>query len=237
VPSESRGSATGTGVTTASQVLTVPPPGPQSYLLVSVVTNDPAVTITSITGGTGTFVRATFVNTAATRLELWVGYNFGQSAPTSITITKSLGAPSGMNYVFRVIDVLADTSVAPTFTVSTSNTATSTAPDSGVLTPAVGDILMAACVINSNAGSSTARTHTGNAYLQNTGANYGVVVRTEMGWCEAVAAVSSKEVWTIPSFLWAAVQVKWTPPASPTPTSALLLKGLTTQAADAASSY
>jgi len=50
--------------------------------------------------------------------------------------------------------------------------------------------------------------------------------------------VVSKEVWTLGvSVEWAAIQIKITPPAPPAPTPAILIKGLTTQAADAASSF
>jgi hypothetical protein len=237
VPSESRGTvATGTSTATPITVTSVPPPGPQSYVLVAVVLSNNSISVTGITGGTGTFVLAATISSAGgRRLELWVGYNFGSSAPTSIVVSRGAGTFNAA-VVARTIDILADTTVAPTFTASTGNTATSTAPDTGLLTPAVGDILFAAHIEGTGVPGSTARIHTGNSYLQNTGAVL-TNVRVETGWCEAVAAVASKEVWTVTSVEWAAIQAKWTPPASPTPTSALLLKGLTTQAADAASSY
>ena len=67
------------------------------------------------------------------------------------------------------------------------------------------------------------------------GLTLGSVIET--GWGEAVSAVSSKEVWTITSVEWAAIQAKITPAAAPTPTSAILLKGLTTQALDSTTIY
>jgi hypothetical protein len=234
MPSESRGTATNTGTGTTVTVTLTAPPGPQSYVLVAVGLSATTPTVSGVTGGTGTFVQAAAINSAGKRLELWVGYNFGASAPTSIVVTRGAGTVN-MAVVARTIDVLANAATAPSFTASTGQTATSTSADSGAITPAVGDLLLAGCVLASTTASS-ARTHTGNNYLQNAGAGL-TNVRVETGWAEAVAAASSKEVWTVTSVEWAAIQVKWTPPAPPTPTAALLLKGLTTQAADAASSY
>jgi hypothetical protein len=235
--SESRGTAVAQNSGSPITVTGVANPGPQSYVLVAVAIAGNTSPVTGITGGTGTFVLAAAINTAGSlrRLELWVGYNFGNSAPSSIVVTR---ATTGVNTaaVVRTIDVSYNTTSAPTFTASTGNAATSTAPDTGSLTPAVGDILFAADLVATGVPTSTARLHTGNSYLQNTGAAFSNV-RVETGWCEAAAAVPSSEVWTVTSVEWAAIQVKWTPPAAPAPTSAILLKGMTTQALDAASSY
>jgi hypothetical protein len=240
VPSESRGTGGTSGGTPSVTVTNLLPPGPQSYVLVAVAINSTAFSVTSITAGTGTFVLVAAINSTGRRMELWVGYNFGTSAPSSITVNRAAGTAQ-VSFITRTIDLLADCTTAPTFTATAGTVATSASADTGSLTPAVGDLLFAAVLISSTTADSTARTHTGNAYLQNNNANEITIAplsRLETGWCEAVAAVASKEVWTLgASVEWAAIQVKWTPPAPPTPTPALLLKGMTTQAADAASSY
>lgn len=239
MPSESRGTGGSSGATAAVLAPNLVPPGPQSYVLVAVAINSTAFSITGITAGTGTFVRAAAINSSARRLELWVGYNFGTSAPSSITVTRGAGSAQ-LAYATRTVDVLADCTVAPTFTATAGTVATSTSADPGSLTPAVGDLLFSAVMISSTTADSTARTHTGNVYLQNDNVEVpsAPLARVETGWCEAIAAVASKEVWTLgASVEWAAIQVKWTPPAPPTPAAALLLKGMTTQAADAASPY
>jgi hypothetical protein len=235
--SESRGTVTTFSSGTQTAVTLSAFPGPQSYVLVVVGTNAPTITVTGVapTSGPGLFVQLAAINSAGKRLELWVGYNFGSTPPTIITVTRSAVGNSAV--VLRVIDVLTDATIAPIPTASTGSTATSTTADSGTLTPAVGDILIAAALMASTTADSTARTHTGNNYLQNTGSEL-TTLRIETGWCEVIAAVASKEVWTLAASVeWAAIQVKITPPAAPTPTAALLLKGLTTQAADAASIY
>jgi hypothetical protein len=141
-----------------------------------------------------------------------------------------------MAAVARTIDVYADCSSAPSFTASTLGTGLSTSADTNTLTPAVGDILIAACVLASTSADSTAQTHTGNTYVWNTGAEL-TNVRVELGWSSALAAASSKEVWTVSSVVWVARQAMWTPAAAPSATAALLVKGLTTAALDAASSF
>lgn len=225
---------------TAIAITGIAPPGPQSWVLVVASIGGATFSVSSVTGGTGTFVKLGSVNSANRRLELWLGYNFGQSAPATVTVNRTAGTVTGA-YAARTFDVLGDTSVAPAFAANagTAN-AGSAAADSGSLTPAVGDLLVAAVVMASNVADSTARTHTGHAYLNNTGVESSAtpLIRAEFGYAEALAAVASSEAWTLAASVeWAAIQVKITPPAPPTPTAALLLKGATTQAADAASPY
>lgn len=195
----------------------------QSYVLVAVGINSTTIAVSSITGGTGTFVKVAGAISASSSLELWVGYDFGTSYPTSATITRGAGTAT-MTTVSRTIDVYGDCSQAPSATASTAGTGTGTTADSGSLTPAVGDILFTGLVLASTSADSTAQTHTGNTYLNNTGAELSSV-RVECAWCEAAAAVASSESWTIGSTTWAAVQAKWTPPAAPAASTAWVYKG------------
>lgn len=182
-----------------------------------------------------TFVLLGAVNSASRRVELWVGYDFGTSAPTSVVITRTAGTINTAVTV-RVVDVLGDTPVISPI-ASAGSTDTTAAADSGSLTPAVGDMLFAATVLASTTADSTARVSTGNAYRDSAGAEL-TNTRVEAAWCRAVAAVPSSLAWTLATSVeWAAIQAKWTPPAPPTPTAALLLKGMTTAALDAASPY
>lgn len=231
-----RGTASNNGTTTPQTVTLSNVPGRQSYVLVVVGLNALGISVTSITGGTGTFVKLGSGESASQHLELWLGYNFGTSAPTTITVTRPAGSTAMATHA-RVIDLLADASTLPSYSVNSPTTGTGTSIDSGSVTPAVGDLLFAAN-LQANNSSSSARTHTGNTYLQNSGVTYAGSMRAETGWCEAAAAVASKEVWTIAiSAAWVGLQAAITPPAPPSPTSAILLKGLTTQALDAASAY
>lgn len=231
-----RGTSSGTTTSTTNPFTLANPPGPQSYLLVTVGVGTSTNTVTGITCGTGTFVRAGFINSANRRLELWVGYNFGTGWPTSITVTRDAGT-SSLACVAHTIDVLGDTTTAPSFTVSAGTTATSASADSNTLTPAVDHIFFAGLVIASTTADSTARTSTGNTYLNNVGVET-TALRTEASWGEARTAVSSKLVWTLGSSVeWAALQASWAPGAPPTPTAAILLKGHPTYALDQASVY
>lgn len=238
MPSLFRGSNTTTASGSfSSHSLSLPSgmvPTAQSYVLVAIGLSQLTFSVTGITGGTGTFVRLTSTTSATRALDLWVGYNFGTSVPSSITIARQLGT-SDVVIVAQVIDVYGDLTSAPSPTASTANTATSTSADSGSLTPAVGDMLFAATV-KASTSASTARTHTGNTYLNNTSASTGST-SVECGWGQATAATSSKEVWTVSSMEWAARQAMWTPAAAPAATAALVTKGLDTAASDAASSY
>jgi hypothetical protein len=134
-----------------------------------------------------------------------------------------------------VVDVFADASVLPTF-AGVSATGTSTAPDPGLITPAVGDIMLLGLAVSA-ATTPSARSNTGNTYL-NQETNNASSTHEASAWCEAKSATPTTNTWTLAaSTEWVATQARITPPAPPTPTQALLLKGLTTQAADAASSF
>lgn len=224
----------GTSATTTLSGMNIPTQ--QSIILVAVAISITTSTVTSITAGTGTFTRLTSTTSANRTLEMWIGYNFGTSAPTSMVTTRSAGSAHFV-LAAQIIDVYADVTAAPSPTASTANTATSNSADSGALTPAVGDMLFAAVVIASTSADSTARTHTGNTYIYNTGTEISST-RVECGFSQATAASSSKEVWTLGSSVeWAARQVMWTPAAAPAASAALVVKGLDTAAADAASAY
>jgi hypothetical protein len=225
-----------TGSTTTISFTNVPPPGPQSYVIV-VVGIASSAAVTGVVAGTGTFVFAGAVNAPGLgkRVEIWLGYNFGTSYPTTVTVTRT-GTGTNNVGVVRVLDLFANTSTAPTIAANAGSTATSTTADSGSVTPAVGDLLVVARV-SANTVSTSSRTHTGSSYVNPAGAAVTATL-VDFGYAEALAAVASSESWTLTSSgEWAAIQVKITPPAPPTPTAAILLKGLTTQALDAASAY
>lgn len=232
---QAQGSSTSTPVTVSVSSFS---PTANSYVLVAVDINSATHEVTSITGGTGTFVRGVKLvgtDNATYTLELWVGYNFGTSLPTNITINRTAGASIRMNATCRTIDIYADTTQAPSFTASAGNiqgvTGNLTA-DSNTLTPAAGDILFAGVAAQGTSPSNT-RTHTGNSYTYNksviTGAPW-----LESCWCEAVSAVSSKEVWNLSATnYWVAVQVMWTPPdVSGSPSAAWVAKGRDSAADD-----
>jgi hypothetical protein len=237
MPSLLRGSSQNAGNGTTVTVTVSPStPTTQSYVLIAVGISTATNTVTGITGGTGTFARLTSTTSANRTLEMWIGYNFGNSAPTSFVITRTSGT-ADMVCVAEVVDVQADVTGAPAPTASTANTATSNSADCGALTPAVGDLMFADVVMASTSADSTARTHTGNTYMNNGSSETGST-RVECGWGQATAAVSSTEVWTLGSSVeWAARQVIWTPAAAPAAAAALVVKGLDTAALDAASSF
>jgi hypothetical protein len=231
---ESR-SAVGVSTSANPTVITgISPPGPQSYVLLALSWAASPASTTGVTAGTGTFVQLDVQSSAGRKVELWLGYNFGTSRPTSVSIARTAAGTALQAYA-RVIDVLADTSLLPTFS-TVKATGTSTAPDPGLITPSVNDIMFVGLVVGAIA-TPTARASTGNSYLDSV-SQAGAVTYQGFVWCEAKAAVPTTSAWTLATSTdWAAIQVKITPPAPPTPTAALLIKGLTTQAADAASAY
>jgi hypothetical protein len=234
--------ATNTSVnsTSASALHTLPTGAlrPNDIAIYGIGQDAAAATVTSIvvSTGTGTFVQVAAIDAAARSLAIWLGYNF-TGDPTAVTITCSQAGFSG---VMAHLITDRDWTTVPTVAASAGNAATSNTADSNTITPAVGDLLVAAVVIPSATADSTSRTHTGNVYLLGfPGESSTIATRVEFGLTVATAAVSSKEVWTLGSSQsWAAIQACITPPvATLTPTAALTVKGLESAALDLASSY
>lgn len=233
MPSESRGVTNGGSASATVTINNVIPPGPSSYLLLALAFSAIPTTVTSVTCGTGSFVRLAGLDSATKRIELWLGYGFGLSRPITATVVRTGGAST--LFWARTIDVFTDGNVLPTF-VASSSTGTGVTADPGLLTPSIGDLMFTG-LVQASVATPSSRTNTGNTYL-NSFSQGALATGQGCAWCEASAAVSTDSVWTLAASVdWAAIQVKITPPAPPAPTSALLLKGLTTQAADAASSY
>lgn len=206
-----------------------------SYVLVGVHAPDLTTTISVASSG-GTYVRAARMAGAARAVELWVGYGFGSTRPTSVTVSGSPALGSTGSAAAIVVDTPGDTSVAPAFTVSAGGTGTGASADPGALTPAVGDLLFAGSM-HTDSGSASGRTATGNVYpmAATLGTNGNNV---DIAFAEAANAVSTTLAWAITTgFSWAAIQVRWTPPAPPAADPGLLTKGLDTAALDAASAY
>jgi hypothetical protein len=174
------------------------------------------------TAGSGTFTQVAAISGAAERLEVWTGRNF-TGYPTGVTVTFSQST-GGHSILFRELEVSSDLTSAPTAASNSGQTATSTSMDTGTFTPAVGD----ACVV---AGYSfddpvyTARTDTGNTFIYPMSAAASTSVgRTAMAMCVASSAVSSKEVWTLPSSQeWVAIAVALTMPSNASAVDAELL--------------
>jgi len=211
--------------------------GANSYCLLSIgVSVDLAVT--SITASSGTFIKLGHrtADVGTFREELWLGYNFGNGNPTTLTVNRAAGG-GNMGIIARVIDIDGNAAILPTFNTATSS-GSSTSGNSGSITPPVGDILVAGLAMNSLTADSTARAHTGNAFWMNTNAEGISGIRTEMGWGLAQAAVSTSETWTLAATTpWAGIIASITPAAPPAPGVAKLVKGHTTAVLDASSPY
>lgn len=227
------GSTSASGSSGISAALTWPSLTPGSLALVAVGCGATAKTVASITvdSGSGTFTLVGAINSVGRRLELWIGRGFTDwSQSTTVNFDQSAG---GFAVHGRLVDTSADLTIAPTLAANAGSTATSTTPDTGTLTPAVGDILIAGAVW-ATVTASSGHTSTGNTFLDEAETTDSSTLRVALAWCQASAAVASKLVWTIGSAEWAAMLGAVTLPADAAAGTGLLYKGRLTAAADQA---
>jgi hypothetical protein len=235
VYSDWRSAAQSSGASGTSQGLSQPLPMMKStLLLIGVGTTVTAKTVSSITATSGTFTNVAVLNGATGRVEIWLGRNFTDSL-TGVTVNFNQSA-GGYAIVGLAIDVSSNLTSAPTITASAGNNATSTAPDTNTVTPAVDDILVAAASWL-NGTASTARTSTGNTFINDTEQAQSTNLTLALSWCKASAASSSSLAWTITSASWQAILGRLQMAADPAASAALVAKGMTTAALDAASSF
>ncbi|HEY1292926.1 MAG TPA: hypothetical protein VGJ60_07605 [Chloroflexota bacterium] len=226
------GGAAATGVAVAAGGLT--PPSPLTTLLIFTIALPTAGAVTSITfpSGTATTTRLAFTTSGARALEIWIAYNFSGGAPTSYTVNFTGGgtAASGVSCVWVDSDL---SQGAPTATAGTPTSGTSVTADSGTITPAVGDLVIAATTWANNT-ASTARASTGNTFVNNGESGSSTTIRTAVAYASATAANLSRLQWTITSAAWLGLIVNLSHfPASPTPVAAFVYKGRDSNTADA----
>lgn len=219
---------------TSPQTLNLAAIPPSGLMLVAIgfPTVGPSVSGIAVAsaGTTGTFIRINSMNGGGRSGELWLGYNFG-GFPSSFVVTWAGGGGAQINETYLVAD--ADLTIAPTINAAAPVSGTGTTLDSGLVTPAAGDLLVAMGIWASTTGAS-ARVSTGNIFAPSTinehQANTTYVALQEG---PATAAVASRQQWTIPSVAWLGMIVAMTfaPPAAPVP--AFVYKGRDTAVADA----
>jgi hypothetical protein len=209
---------------------------PGRFIIVAVGSTVPAKLVSSIAPDVGscTATQVAAMNGTNIRCEIWIIRN--QSGTVSPTYTVTFAQTTGScGIAARVLDSSSDMTSGPTITAGSGNTGTSVSPDTNTVTPAVGDVLLCAGAWALNS-ASTARTHTGNSFLYNTSVGY-TGGRVELGWAQSVNTTASKEVFTITSAEWAAIDAKLALAADRAAVAALVPKGLDTAVLDAASAY
>jgi hypothetical protein len=210
----------------------IPPTGPTSLMLILVgfpatgqaVT---AITVTQPAGASATFAKIGQHSGGGRMLELWLGYACVGS-PTNLSIAWT-GAG---NIMVQIIVIAADADCAILPTVATANNAgTSTSDNSGTITPAVGEIVVATAVW-ANSSNSSARTSAGNTFVWNN-ERTGSATCMGMAFCSAAAAAASQLTWTITSAAWIGLIARLTMPAPAAGVPAFVYKGRDSSTQDA----
>lgn len=195
-----------------------------------------ATGVSQATGG-GTWTRIASIVNGGVSTEIWVGYNYSGAVGSSVAALVAFAASTKPSLEALQIST---SSTVTSITAGTPATATgtSTAPDPGTVTPAVGDIVIAAATW-ANVTASSARTDTpgGADQFQTLTTTAATASRVEgAARLNVRTTTATKRVWTITSAVWAAANVAFTLPTV-SEAAALVIKGTDTAAADAASSY
>lgn len=225
-------------ISTSLSPLNVTPetPSSNSVILVAVAITGATASVTGITGGSATYVQVASGSSSNKRLELWIGYNYGNSYPSSISVyTTSSSLYKAV--AARTLMISGDASSMAVASSASSATGSSTSAVAPSLVPATGDIMFVA-VARENTADSSARTSTGNVYVGNLSIDGSSGKGVEAMWCQATSATSSSVTWTLTgaSSDWVTAQFIWSPGVLATGTGAVA-KGLDTATADNASSY
>lgn len=228
----------GSGSSSASSASQTPATGPfkANDLVAWAIGQDvAAATVTGIAcdNGSGSFLELVTGSATARSLAIWIGYGFSGD-PAAVTITCS---QAGFAYVRHHLTTDLDwTGWTPSVDAAAWATGSSQTGLTSGLVSALGDILFTALVMPSTTADSTARTHTGNTFLFNTGGEFtGTATRVEFGFCpEVKSTASTTESWALGSSVaWAAALARVRPPATLiTASAAKVVKGRATLTLD-----
>ena len=186
-----------------------------------------AITIPAPAGASGTFAQIGATSSGTRMLELWLGYGF-VGTPSQVRVAWT----GGGNIMVQLVGIVADSSCASLPTIATAtNSGTSTSANSGSITPAIGDVLVATALWPNNSTSS-ARTSGGNTFVWNQERTH-TATCMGMTFCTAAAAAASQYTWTITSAAWIGLIARLTLPAPAAALTAYVYKGRDTAALDA----
>lgn len=212
-------------------------PHPDSFIVVAASIASSGQTVSSITSGGGTWTRIYNGPAVGDRVEIWIGYGFPANATT---VTVNYTGTGGWANCVLALDYETDWAAScastggtlPSAAANAGAQGSGTSADSGSITPAVGDLLLAACAYASQTAPS-AINDTGLTLATKTQAYTGALTGS---WgflpSPAAAATATDRVWTIPSSVWSTVAVKITPGAAAPPTTGFVYKGRDTATAD-----